>query len=90
MIILSFLDIEPFIQLGLPGVAIFILAYLLVQSYKNYKELNNNLIKELNNKDEKYIAMQEKTVAALVASSEVLKNAVETIKEFHNPTIQGK
>lgn len=75
---------EEFIQLGLAGVAIGVLAGLLYKALKYNKEKDASFITEVNKRDEIIVNMQEKTVEALTESTIVVKEAIEVIKDATN------
>lgn len=74
---------EGIIQLGLAGAAMTILSTLLVKQRKDNKELSAQMLEEINKRDERYVAMIEKTSVALHTSSEVIANAASIIEDFY-------
>lgn len=83
-LIFAILDIEQVLQLGLAGVAILVLSKLLNNATKQIKELNATILSEVSRRDERFIALQEKTLLAMSKNSEVMEKFADNMTELVN------
>lgn len=71
ILFLAFIEISELIQFGFAGICIAVLVKLLFNQTKKNEILN-----------EKYISLQEKTIAALTLSTEVIKENSELLQKL--------
>ncbi len=74
------LTVDQIVALGLPGVAIIVLAKLLLSKEKVNKEKDDTMLEEINKRDERYIEMLEKSLIVIQKNTEVIGKHNEQTK----------